>query len=147
MQNNSNRTKNNFYRNRGNNSGSRKINPLRAHTSNFKRLTQNDFNSNSIKSAADAQGTIIPMLQYKANADSNLDKWIEAIQPTLESLFGHLASFITTDKYYVPTFPKAPKVPWTAANDPGEINQTIEKAKANEYAKLAAKLHADKPRM
>jgi hypothetical protein len=49
---------------------------------------------------------IVPLLQYRANADSNLSKWIEAIQPFLESLFGHLASFIATEKYHKPKAPK-----------------------------------------
>lgn len=144
---NSNKGKNNRHRNNKNNSGSsRKINPLRAYTnSNFRRLTQHDLNSNSGTSADGS--SIIPTLQYKANADCNLDKWIEAIQPLLESLFGHLASFISTDKYYKPAIPTAPAVAWTQHNDPGEINRTIEKAKANEYAKEMARLESDKPKM
>jgi len=143
--------KNKHNRNKGNNSGSsKKIIPLRAHAyqssnSNFRRLSHSEFNNSSSKSN-DAPGSV-PMLQYKPNADSNLDKWIEAIQPLLASLFGHLASFITTDKYYKPVAPKAPEVPWTQVNDPGEINRTIEKAKASEYAKEIARLEADKPKM
>ena len=122
----------------------KKINPLRAHASNFRRLEHN----NSIRPAElPSTGTMIPMLQYKANADCNLEKWLEAIQPLLESLFGHLASFIVTDEYYKPKAPKASRIPWTPANDPGEINRSIEKARASEYAKELAKLEADKPKM
>ncbi len=65
---------------------------------------------------------MIFQVQYrKGNADSNLSKWIESIQPFLESLFGHLASFITTDTYYKPRAPTPPAKPWTKATDPGGI--------------------------
>jgi len=106
----------------------------------------NNDASSQIKKPDDIPGTV-PLLQYRANADSNLSKWIEAIQPFLESLFGHLASFIATDKYYEPKAPKPPAIPWTNTTDPGYINRTIEKANATEYAKELAKIEADKPKM
>ncbi len=87
------------------------------------------------------------LLHYKGNADSNLSKWIEAIQPFLESLFGHLASFITTDTYYEPSAPISPAIPWTKATDPGGTKRAIEKAKATEYARELSKIESDKPRM
>jgi hypothetical protein len=87
----------------------------------------------------------VPLLHYKGNADSNLSKWIEAIQPF--SLFGHLASFITTDTYYKPSAPIPPANPWTKATDPGGIKRAIEKAKATEYARELSKIESDKPRM
>jgi len=98
------------------------------------------------KKPDDIPGTV-PLLQYRANADSNLSKWIEAIQPFLESLFGHLASFIETDKYYKPKLPKPPATPWTNTTDPNHINRNIERANATEYAKELAKIEADKPKM
>ena len=113
--------------------------------SNFRRLMNND-SSNSSSKPVDIPGTI-PILQYQANADSNLSKWIEALQPILESLFGHLASFIATDKYYAPTIPVAPAVAWNNTTDPGSIKRTIERANATEYAKELSRLEADKPRM
>jgi hypothetical protein len=113
--------------------------------SNFRRLMNND-SSNSSSKPVDIPGTI-PILQYKANADSNLSAWIEALQPILESLFGHLAAFITTDKYYAPTIPVAPTVAWNNLTDPGSIQRTIERANATEYAKELSRLEADKPRM
>lgn len=129
-----------------------KYKSLRAHayqsnsnSSNYRRLINNDP-SNTTSKPVDTPGTV-PILQYKANAESNLSKWIEAIQPVLESLFGHLATFIATDKYYKPVQPRAPIVPWTTATDPGEIQRTIEKANATEYAKEVARIEADKPRM
>ncbi len=78
--------------------------------------------------------------------DSNLSKWIEAIQPFLESLFGHLAFFITTDTYYEPSAPIPPAKPWTKATDPGGIKRAIEKAKATEYARELFKIESDKLR-
>jgi hypothetical protein len=113
--------------------------------SNFRRLMNND-SSNSSSKPVDIPGTV-PILQYKANADSNLSAWIEALQPILESLFGHLAAFITTDKYYAPTIPVAPTVAWNNTTDPGSIQRTIERANATEYAKELSRLEADKPRM
>ena len=113
--------------------------------SNFRRLMNND-SSNSSSKPVDIPGTV-PILQYKANADSNLSTWIEALQPILESLFGHLASFIATDKYYAPTIPVAPTVAWNNTTDPGSIQRTIERANATEYAKELSRLEADKPRM
>ena len=114
-----------------------------SNNSNYRRLT-NNYSSNSSSKPVDIPG---PILQYKANADSNLSTWIEALQPILESLFGHLASFIATDKYYAPTIPVAPAVvPWTNTTDPGSIQRTIERANATEYAKELSWLEADKPR-
>ena len=89
--------------NKGKQPGSfRKYKSLRANayqanlsSSNFRRLMNND-SSNSSSKSVEVPGTV-PILQYQANADSNLSKWIEALQPILESLFGHLASFIATD--------------------------------------------------
>jgi hypothetical protein len=72
---------------------------------------------------------------------------IEAIQPFLESLFGHLASFITTYTYYEPSAPIHPAKSWTKATDPGGIKRAIEKAKATEYARELSKIESDKPRM
>ena len=62
-------------------------------------------------------------------------------------MFGHLASFITTDEYYVPVMPKPPDTPWTDANDPGKVNRLVLQAKTTEYAKSLTKLEDDKPRM
>ena len=107
--------------NRGRNYGnSRRDRHLRANAyqansnnSNYRRLiNNNDANSNPSKKPDDLPGSV-PMLQYKANADSNLSKWIEAIQPVLECLFGYLASFIATDKYYKPKALVASTVVWT----------------------------------
>jgi len=149
------KSQNSNHYNRGRNSGSsRRQKPLRANayqansnssSSNYRRLMNNDASSQN-KKPEDIPGTV-PLLQYRANADSNLSKWIEAIQPFLESLFGHLASFIATDKYHKPKAPKPPATPWTNATDPGYINRTIEKANATEYAKELAKIEADKPKM
>ena len=148
-----NQNSNNY--NRGRNSGnSRRPKPLRANayqansnssSSNYRRLINNDASSQN-KKPDDIPGTV-PLLQYRANADSNLSKWIEAIQPFLESLFGHLASFIATDKYYEPKAPKPRATPWTNTTDPSNINRTIEKANATEYAKELARIEADKPKM
>ena len=113
--------------------------------SNFRRLMNND-SSNSSSKPVEIPGTI-PILQYQANADSNLSKWMEAIQPVLESLFGHLASFIATDKYYTPVAPVPPPVAWTNTTDPGMIQRTIEKANAVEYAKELSRIEKDKPKM
>jgi len=154
MYHNKSRNQNSNYNNKGKNAGNyRRLKPLRANayqsnannSSNYRRLMNNDASS-QIKKPDDIPGTV-PLLQYRANADSNLSKWIEAIQPFLESLFGHLASFIATDKYYEPKAPKPPAIPWTNATDPGYINRTIEKANATEYAKELAKIEADKPKM
>ena len=130
-----------------NSGGQKKLFPLRSYAqnssnSNFKRFSQNEIKSKS----AEPTGTI-PLLQYKSNADSNLDKWIEAIQPVLESLYGHLASFITTDEYYEPVAPIPPLIPWNNQNDPGSIQRNIVKAQVSEYAKEVARLQADKPKM
>jgi hypothetical protein len=86
----------------------------------------------------------VPLLQDRENADSNLSKWIEAIQPFL---IGQLASFIATDKYHKPKAPKPPATPWTNETDPGYINRAIEKANSAEYTKELAKIEADKPKM
>ena len=130
--------------NKGKQPGSfRKYKSLRANayqanssSSNFRRLMNND-SSNSSSKSVEVPGTV-PILQYQANADSNLSKWIEALQPILESLFGHLASFIATDKYYAPTIPVAPAVAWTRPTDPGSIQRTMErKGKCNRVRKRA----------
>ena len=103
-QNKSRNQNNNNYNSKGKNNGNyRRLKSLRANayqsnsnnSSNYRRLINNDAN-NQNKKPDDIPGTV-PLLHYKGNADSNLSKWIEAIQPFLESLFGHLASFITTD--------------------------------------------------
>eukprot|EP01035_Chromulina_nebulosa_P014478 gene14478-19161_t len=111
--------------------------------SNFRRLMNND-SSNSSSKPVDIPGAI-PILQYKANADSNLSTWIEALQPTiLESLFGHVASFIATDKYYAPTIPVAPTVAWNKTTDPaGSIQRTIERANATEYGEIEKHMSAE----
>jgi hypothetical protein len=148
------RNQNNNYNSKGKNTGNyRRLKSLRANayqsnsnnSSNYRRLINNDAN-NQNKKPDDIPGTV-PLLHYKGNADSNLSKWIEAIQPFLESLFGHLASFITTDTYYEPCAPISPARPWTKATDPGGIKRAIEKAKATEYARELSKIESDKPRM
>lgn len=106
----------------------------------------NDATNNQSKKSEEIPGSV-PLLQYRANADSNLSKWIEAIQPFLESLFGHLASFIATDKYYKPKAPVAPSTPWTSSNDPTGIKRAIETENAKEYAKQLVRIETDKPKM
>jgi hypothetical protein len=154
MYQNKSRNQNNNYNSKGKNTGNyRRLKSLRANayqsnsnnSSNYRRLINNDAN-NQNKKPDDIPGTV-PLLHYKGNADSNLSKWIEAIQPFLESLFGHLASFITTDTYYEPSAPIPPAKPWTKATDPGGIKRAIEKAKATEYARELSKIESDKPRM
>ena len=115
-----------------------------SNSSNFKRLTRNESNSSN-RSASSSSA--VPILQYSPNADSELSKWIEQITPVLQSMFGHLASFITTDEYYVPVMPEPPDTPWTDANDPGRVNRLVLQAKTTEYAKSLTKLEDDKPRM
>jgi hypothetical protein len=90
---------------------------------------------------------MIFQVQYRCY--SNFSKWIEAIQPFLESLFEHLASsFITTDTYYEPSAPTIPLAkPWTKATDSGGVKRAIEKAKATEYARELSKIESDKLRM
>jgi hypothetical protein len=156
MYNNKYKNQNGSNHNRGRNSGnSRRQKSLRANayqatssnnSSNYRRLVNNNDASNQNKKPDDIPGAV-PMLQYRANAESNLSKWIEAIQPFLESLFGHLASFIATDKYYLPKAPAPRANPWTKATDPGGIKRAIEKAKATEYARDLSKIEADKPKM
>ena len=80
------------------------------------------------------------------NTDSDLSEWIEQITPVLQSMFGHLASFIITDEYYVPAMPEPPDTPWTNANDPARVNRLVMHAKINEYAKSLTKLEDYKPR-
>ena len=72
------------------------------------------------------------LFQYKANADSNLSKWIGAIQPVLECLFGCLASSIATDKYYQPKAPVASTVVWTDVNYRGGLKRAVETESARE---------------
>jgi hypothetical protein len=115
-----------------------------SNSNNFKRLTSNE-SSSSGRSASSSSA--VPILQYSPNADSDLSKWIEQITPVLQNMFGHLASFITTDEYYVPAMPEPPDTPWTDANDPGRINRLVMQAKTTEYAKSLTKLEDDKPRM
>jgi hypothetical protein len=62
-------------------------------------------------------------------------------------MFDHLASFITTDEYYVPAMPEPPVTPWTDANDPAKVNRLVMQAKTTEYAKSLTKLEDDKPKM
>ena len=116
-----------------------------SNSNNFRRLTSND--SSSFGKSASASSAVPIMLQYSPNADSNLTKWIELITPVLQSMFGHLASFITTDQYYVPAMPEPPDTPWTDTNDPGRLNRLLLQAKAAEYAKSLTKLEDDKPKM
>ena len=89
------------------------------------------------------------LLHYKGNADSNLSKWIEAIQPFLESLFGHLASFITTDTYYEPSVHQYLPLDHGQKRLIQEESNvlSIEKAKATEYARELSEIESDKPRM
>ena len=146
----------NNYNNKGRNSGNfRRQKPLRAdayqasasNSSNYRRLINNEAAiSQNNKKPEEAMGSV-PTLQYKANADSNLSRWIEAIQPELESQFGHLASFIATDKYYKPKTPVASAIVWTNANDPGEIKRAIKVENAREYAKQLVRIETDKPKM
>lgn len=145
---------NNNQNNRGRNSGNfRRNKPFRANAyqassnnSNYRRLMNNDALPNQNKKSDDIPGSV-PMLQYKANAESNLSKWIEAIQPVLECQYGYLASFIATDKYFKPKPPVPPPVPWTDANDKGGIKRAIEQESAREHAKQNIRLEADKPKM
>ena len=95
MYQNKSRNQNNNYNNKGRNSGNyRRLKSLRANayqsnsnnSSNYRRLINNDANNQNKKPDDNIPGTV-PLLHYKGNADSNLSKWIEAIQPFLESLF------------------------------------------------------------
>ena len=148
-----NQNNNNSNRGRNNSGNFRRSKSLRANayqananSSNYRRLINNDATTNQSRKSDDVPGSV-PLLQYRANADSNLSKWIEAIQPFLESLFGHLASFIATDKYYKPKTPVAPSTPWTSSNDPTGIKRAIETENAKEYAKQLVRIDADKPKM
>jgi hypothetical protein len=87
------------------------------------------------------------LFQYKANADNNLSKWIGAIQPVLECLFGYLASFIATDKYYKPKAPIASTVVRIDVNYRGGLKRAVETESAREYANQLIRLEADKPKM
>ncbi len=95
MYQNKSRNQNNNYYSKGENTGNyRRLKSLRANayqsnsnnSSNYRRLTNNDAN-NQNKKPDDIPGTTVPLLHYKGNADSNLSKCIESIQPFLESLF------------------------------------------------------------
>ena len=93
----------NHQNNKGRNFGNvRRQKPFRANAyqassnnSNYRRLMNNDASSNQNKKSDDIPGSV-QMLQYKANAESNISKWIKDFRPVLECLFGHLASFIST---------------------------------------------------
>ena len=114
-------------------------------SSNYRRLMSNDSSSSSGRSSNPSNA--VPILQYNTNAESNLSKWIELITPVLQSMFGHLASFITTDAYHEPAAPEPPTTPWTDTNDPGKVNRLVLQARTSEYAKTLAKLEDDKPKM
>jgi len=154
MYNNKFRNQNNNGNKGRNNSGNyRRPKPLRANAyqansnnSNYRRLMNSEATTNQSKKPDDIPGSV-PMLQYRANAESNLSKWIEAIQPVLECLFGHLASFISTDKYYKPKAPVPSAVAWTDQNDRGGLKRAIETENAREYAKQVVRLESDKPKM
>ena len=88
------RNQNNNYNSKGKNTGNyRRLKSLRANayqsnsnnnSSNYRRLINNDAN-NQNKKPDDIPGTgTVPLLHYKGNADSNLSKWIETIQPFLD---------------------------------------------------------------
>ena len=72
-----NSNQNNRGENYGNSSGNRHLRAnayqTNSNNSNYRRLMNNDANSNPSKKPDDLPGSV-PMLQYKAYADSNLSK-------------------------------------------------------------------------
>ena len=83
---------------RGRNNSGRSFRRSRENSNNSNYRTNNEATNNQSRKSEEIQGRLSPTTPPAANADSNLSKWIEAIQPFLESLFGHLASFIYCDR-------------------------------------------------
>ena len=129
--------------NKGEQPGSfRKYKSLRANayqanssSSNFRRLMNND-SSNSSSKSVEVPGTV-PILQFQANADSNLSKWIEALQPILES-FVRTSGFIYCNKQVLcPNHPGGSSCSMDKNDRPREYTAYYRKGKCNRVRKRA----------
>ncbi len=90
----------------------------------------------------------VPILQWKENGNSNLQKWDTAVKPYLIALFGESASFLDTGDYFKPETRIDDEIP------KGEEYQNLDSAKKkfynqiiNEIAKQQTKIIGDKPKI